>query len=98
MTLQGVVSSVERPRPEDGQAFVHIVVTPSDTQPIRLVLAPGWYLEEQGIRFEPNQTVQASGKRVVENGRPSLVVQTLRHGEQSYILRDESEKPVWREP
>ena len=96
--LQGVVSSVERPRPEDGQAFVHIVITPSDTQPIRLVLAPGWYLEEQGIRFEPNQTVQASGKRVVENGQPSLVVQTLRRGEQSYILRDEREQPVWREP
>lgn len=95
ITMEGIVSSVERPRPEDSQAYVHLVVTPADGVPIRLVLAPGWYLDEQGIRLEPRQTVQVSGKRVVKDGQSGIVVQRLRRGDESYILRDEHEQPKW---
>jgi hypothetical protein len=98
IAVDGVVLSVERPRPEDNQAFVHLVISPADSKPIRLVLAPGWYLEEKGLHFEPQQTIHANGKRVVQNGEPSIVVQTIRQGDRNYLLRDQSEAPAWTSP
>ena len=98
MTTQGIVMSVERPRPEDSQAFVHVVITPADQHPIRLVLAPGWYLEKSGLRFEPRETVEVRGKQVVQNGESSIVVQTVRQGDRNYVLRDEREQPTWLKP
>jgi hypothetical protein len=96
--LLHVVSSVERPRPDDAQTFVRIVLVPADKQPIRLVLAPGWYLEQQGIRFEPQQAVRVEGKRTEENGAPTIVVRRIHQGERSYVLRDEQEQPAWLKP
>jgi hypothetical protein len=96
-TIEGVVLSVERPRPDDSQTFVHVVISPADRTPIRLVLAPGWYLEEKGIRFEPRDLVQASGRRVVENGEPNIIVQSIRQGDR-YLLRNEQDQPVWHAP
>jgi len=98
MVTEGVISSVERPRPDDAQTFVHVVVTPAGKQPIRLVLAPGWYLDEQGIRFEPQQTLWVQGRHTLENGAPTIVVRSIRQGERSYVLRDEHEQPAWLKP
>lgn len=98
MTVEGVVLSVERPRPEDTQAFVHLVISPADRPPIRLVLAPGWYLEERGLRFEPRDTIQANGRPVVENGESNIIVQSIRQGDRSYLLRDQHDQPAWQEP
>lgn len=98
MVTEGVISSVERPRPEDAQTFVHVVMIPADKQPIRLVLAPGWYLDEHGIRFDPQQSLRVEGRRTVENGTPTIVVRSLQQGERSYILRDEQEQPAWLKP
>lgn len=98
MTTQGVVLSVERPRPEDTQAFVHVVITPADQRPVRLVLAPGWYLEKSGLHLEPRESVEVSGKHVVENGESTIVVQSVRQGGHSYVLRDERERPAWLKP
>lgn len=98
LTTRGVILSVERPRPDDSQAFVHVVIAPADQQPIRLVLAPGWYLQKSGLRFEAREPVEVRGKYVVQNGEPSIVVQSVRQGDRSYVLRDERERPAWLEP
>lgn len=97
-TTRGVVMSVERPRPEDSQAFVHVVIAPTDQQPIKLVLAPGWYLEEKGLRFEPQQTVEVRGRQTTQHGDSTIVVQSVRQGDRSYVLRDEREQPAWLKP
>jgi hypothetical protein len=96
--VEGIVSSVERPRPEDSQAYVHVVITPREQQPIKLVLAPGWYLDRQGIRFGPHESVRAEGRRVLEDGEPRIVVRRLHQGSRSYVLRDDNEQPAWLKP
>lgn len=96
--VEGIVSSVERPRPEDAQAYVHVVITPRERQPIKLVLAPGWYLDRQGIRFEARESVRVEGREVLENGEPRIVVRRLHQGDRSYLLRDDNEQPVWLKP
>lgn len=90
--------SVERPRPEDSQAFVHVVIAPTDQRSIKLVLGPGWYLEEKGLRFEPRQTVEVRGRQTTQSGESTIVVQSIRQGDRSYVLRDEREQPAWLDP
>lgn len=98
ISAQGTVLSVERPRPEDSQAFVHVTISPAGEQPVRLVLGPGWYLDQQGLHFEPNESLSAEGRAVVENGQQQIVVRRLTLGDRSYVLRDEAERPVWLKP
>ena len=96
ISAQGTVLSVERPRPEDTQSFVHLVIAPGDQKPIRLALAPGWYLERQGIRFEPHENVRFEGRTVSHDGEETRVeVRRIEQGDRSYILRDEQNRPAW---
>ena len=98
VSTQGVVLSVERPRPEDSQSFVHVVINPDDQRPIRLALAPGWYLDRQGLKFAPNDPIRVEGSRGSARGEPEIVVHRVYQGERSYILRDEQSRPVWLRP
>jgi hypothetical protein len=95
ISAQGVVLSVERPRPEDSQSYVHLLVSPADHKPVRLVLGPGWYLEREGMRFEPNESVRFHGRSVSREGRSGIEVQRIEHGQRSYILRDDQNRPAW---
>jgi hypothetical protein len=94
VSAQGSVISVERPRPDDTQTYVHVLIAPADSQPVRLILAPGWYLDRQGLRFEPNQKVVVEG-RAARDGEPGIVVERISSGQRSYRLRDEQAKPLW---
>jgi hypothetical protein len=71
---------------------------PRDQQPVRLVLAPGWYLDEQGLRFTPNESLRVEGTRGNEDGPTLIVVHRLQRGDRSYLLRDEREQPLWSKP
>lgn len=95
ITAQGTVLSVERPRPEDSEAFVHVVIVPQDQRPVRLALGPGWYLERQGLRFAPSDPVLAKGRSVRRNGESTLEVETIEQGGKSYVLRDGQHRPAW---
>jgi hypothetical protein len=95
VSTRGLVVSVERPRPEDSKSYVHVLISAEDRQPIRLILAPGWYLDQHGIRFEPEQAVTASGKRAVHGGQPSIVVERISTSQGTLLLRDEQDHPVW---
>lgn len=94
-TLQGVISSVERPVPDDSRAYVHVVLTPFDRRPVRLVLAPGWYLEEQGLRLAPDDSLRVEGRRVVGDGGEAFVVKRVHHRDRDYDLRDDHDQPKW---
>jgi len=96
--LQGVVLSVERPGPDDSRAYVHVVLAPADEQPIRLALAPGWFLDQKGIRYDPHERLTVEGQRVVEGGKSTVVVRQVRQDDKSYVLRDEQDRPAWLKP
>lgn len=87
--------SIERPRPEDTKSYVHVLIVPADRKPVRLILGPGWYLDRQGIRFEPNQAVLAEGRATAGGTDPGIVVERISIGEKSYRLRDEHARPLW---
>jgi hypothetical protein len=92
---RGVVVSVERPRPEDSQSYVHVVISDEGRRPVRLILGPGWFLDREGIHFEPNQVVRAEGRRSTET-EGGIVVESVSSGDKTYQLRDEQHRPAWQ--
>jgi hypothetical protein len=66
-----------------------------DPDPIVVELAPQWYLEENGLRFVPNDRLVVEGTRTQEG---VLEARRVRKGPTSLELRNEAGKPVWRAP
>lgn len=94
-TIDGEVIRVTSDSSQDALASgVHLVVQPEGRHPVRVALAPGWYLDEHGLRFEPGDRVHAAGA-------PSgdvFVASDVSKGKQSVRLRDASGRPLWTEP
>ncbi len=96
VSTEGLILSVERPKPEDSQSFVHLVITPGDQKPVRVDLAPGWYLDEQGLSFKPNDRVSVEGRQVTADGESRIVAERLTQGERVFVLRDGKSPPAWQ--
>lgn len=71
-------------RPPDGDRIVEVE------------LAPGWYLEQNGLRFEPGDRIAVEGTTRTESG--VLVATRVRKGANTVLLRNASGEPLWRTP
>jgi hypothetical protein len=94
-TADGRVLGVERAAPEDPASYVHIVVRPGDEEPIVVDLGPGWYLDERGLTFSPEDAVTVEGRRVVRAGQVTIIARRVSKGSNTVILRDENDRPLW---
>jgi hypothetical protein len=94
VSLSGSVISIERPRPEDTKSYVHLLIAPTDSKPVRLILGPGWYLDREGIYFKPHQSIVAEG-RPTREGQQGIVVERISSGDRSYQIRDAQARPLW---
>ena len=91
----GRVLGVERASPEQPATYVAIVFQADGKEPIRIELAPGWYLEERGLHFTPQDRVHVEGKTEARPGGSVLVVRRIEKDGKVLELRDESGRPAW---
>ncbi len=94
-TADGHVLGVERSVPEDPQSYVHIIIAVDGREPVRVELAPGWYLDEQGLRFSKDDLVGVEGQSTVREGKTIVVARRVRSGESTVPLRDNQGHPAW---
>jgi hypothetical protein len=78
-------------------AYVHLVVEPPGKKPVRVELGPGWFLDEHGLRFEPEQEVSVEAATVTRDGQSILVARSVRRGDSALELRDDEQRPLWSE-
>lgn len=71
---------------------VRLLVTTDAPEPVRLELGPGWFVNKQGLSFEPDQRIQYRGS---PNPNGSITVYELRHGETKVHLRNDKGEPDW---
>jgi len=86
--------------PASDRLTANVVLTLRDDErePLAIELAPGWYLEERGLRFRPGERVEVLGTPApITPGRRTLRVWQIRTPEGDVQLRDESGRPLWRE-
>jgi hypothetical protein len=60
-------------------------------------LAPGWYLDERGLRFERNSELHVEGPFRREGNKITVYATRVGKGTQVVELRDEKGRPLWPE-
>jgi len=95
-TISSEVVSVDKIMRGKGTFYgVHLTVkTDKETLPVHL--GPGWYIESQDTKIEPNDKVEIKGSRIIFNGKQAIIAYEVKKGEEILVLRDENGFPAWR--
>ena len=94
-TIQGNVVSVDKTSSKDRAYGIHLILQ-TDKVTIPVHLGPGWHVEKQTPRIEPNDTVTVTGSRVTVSGKPAIIAAQVKKGNDILKLRDENGIPTWR--
>jgi hypothetical protein len=96
VTVDGEVMGVDRVPTEDKLAGgIRVSLAASGRAPVEVHLAPGWYLDERGLKLVEREHVRVLGTPSVRVGRTTVVAWEVRKGGETYRLRDERGKPLW---
>ena len=94
-TIRGEVVGVEKITPMKGMSSgVHLMVK-TDKETIPVHLGPGWFIENQDMDIKGKDQVEVKGSRITFNGKPALIAQEVKKGEETLTLRSEDGFPVW---
>lgn len=91
-TVTGQVTAVEQTG-RRGRGVHLQVQTASGLLPVHL--GPSWFLEEQKLALAAGDQVEITGSQVTFDGKPTLIAQVVKKGEQALALRDMQGVPVW---
>lgn len=94
-TLQGEVARVERvPSAAGASAGIHVwLKTEKETIPVHL--GPEWYWEKEGFPLKAGDPIAVRGSRISSDGKPALIAASVKRGDRSVTLRDETGRPKW---
>ncbi len=88
-TIKGQVLSVDTV----GNGMSLQVKTNKETIPVHL--APSWYIENQDIEINPNDTVEITGSRIKFNGETAILAAVVKQGDTTFKLRNEKGFSLW---
>ncbi len=75
-------------------AGIHMNVK-TDKETVSVHLGPSWYLENQDLKIEPKDKVEVKGSRITFEGKPAIIADEVRKGDEVLKLRDDAGFPVW---
>ncbi|NJM17345.1 MAG: hypothetical protein HC836_04470 [Richelia sp. RM2_1_2] len=67
----------------------------TDEETIPVHLAPVWYIENQDIEINPNDTVEIKGSRITFKGETAILAAEVKQGDTTFKLRDENGFSLW---
>jgi len=71
---------------------IHLLVTTETNENVRLELGPGWYMDENGLTFEPQQHIEFRGQH---DPNRDYVAHSVRRGTQTIQIRNPDGSPRW---
>jgi hypothetical protein len=82
VTISGEVISVEKTVPRKGMFYgVHLMVK-TDEETISVHLGPGWYIEGQGIMFEPEDKLVVTGSKDTFDEEQVIIASEVKRGDE----------------
>ncbi|HET6371499.1 MAG TPA: DNA-binding protein [Nitrospiria bacterium] len=94
-TLSGEVVGIDRVTPMKGMSYgVHLTLK-TDQETISVHLGPAWFVENQDIKIEPKDKIEVKGSKITFNGKPAVIAEEVKKGDEMLTLRDEYGYPVW---
>jgi hypothetical protein len=108
LAFDGTVLGADGVPPEQRLAEdIHVTMTPTLVTAggetlvgaeVAVQLAPGWFLDERGLRFERNNELHVEGAYRREGGKIVVIASRVgKKGTPVVELRDEQGKPLWPE-
>lgn len=67
----------------------------TNQETIRVDLAPVWYIENQDIEINSNETVEITGSRIKFNEETAILAAQITKGDTTFKLRDENGFSLW---
>ena len=95
-TLQGIVVAAPKPTPKGGLPERAQLTLKTKQETLIVYLGPGWFVDQQGLKIAALDKVQVTGSRVLVQGKPALLAQEVRKGDQVLKLRSDRGQPLWR--
>lgn len=93
MWISGEIMGVDRiPVDDYNESTVQLTVATEGDPDVHLKLGPGWYMDENGLTFEPQQHIEFQGTPDADG---SYVAHSLRRGQQTVELRNPDGSPRW---
>jgi hypothetical protein len=94
-TLKGEVVEITPMTPRKGMSRgVHLLLK-TDKETISVHLGPAWFLENQDTKIEPKDTIEVTGSRITFDGKPAIIAEKVRKGDEVLTLRDDRGVPLW---
>jgi hypothetical protein len=94
-TFSGEVVGIDRVAPMKGMSYgVHLTLK-TDKETVSVHLGPAWFVENQDIKIEPKDKIEVKGSKITFNGKPAVIAEEVKKGDETLTLRDENGYPVW---
>lgn len=93
-TIDGTIVGVDNRSPDEQLAHgLRVIVQPEGQPKVLVELAPGWYLNRQGLHFSERDRLSVEGR--LNAGDPVFLASRVTKGKISIALRDASGHPLW---
>lgn len=74
---------------------VHVMLK-GDKETLEVHLGPLPFVEKQGLKVQSGDRLEVTGSRVTIDGKPVLLAEKVKKGDQTVTLRDADGTPRWR--
>jgi hypothetical protein len=89
----GEVVGVDHVAPSDALASGVRVRLGGSEGPVVVDLAPDWYLDQNGLRYSPNERLKVEGRRSKSD---VIYARSVTQGGRTVELRDAEGRPLWK--
>ena len=93
-TIQGMVVNAPVIQP-GGIPEMERLTLKTPKEKLTVVLGPNWFLAQQDWQITTLDRIEVTGSRFDLDGKPALIAQKVKKGEQVFELRDPSGRPLW---
>lgn len=94
-TVNGKILHLSKIETRGGALGYHAVLKTPQGKEIGIHLGPYSYFQREGINLKEGEEVSVTGSRVGVGEHQFLIASKIKHGENTYTLRDETGSPLW---
>ncbi len=97
-TVKGTVGELRLVPPAGGKPLAYLVTKTGpdkDKDTIQIFLCPKAFLDQMGIAFKADESVQIKGSKVKQDGADLILAREILRGGETLIFRFQDGKPAW---
>lgn len=97
-TIKGTVGELKLVPPTGGKPIAYLVAKTGpdkEKDTIDIFLCPKSFLDEMGITFKPDESVEVKGSKVKQDGADLILAREMLKGGETVTFRFPDGKPAW---